>query len=35
MSKIIERALTHKAVLIEDIVLKYYDIAKRIKISNI
>ena len=34
MSKIIERALTHKAVLIAEIGVNYYDIAKKMNISN-
>lgn len=34
MSKIIERALAHKVVLIAEIGVNYYDIAKKMNISN-
>ena len=34
MSKIIERALTHKAVLIAEIGVNYYDIAKKKRDKN-
>ena len=35
MSKIIERALTHKAVLIAEIGVNYYDIAKHLMVAQL